>query len=169
MKVIFDESDIQFIVAMLEKQEQEHLEQFATIIGRYTNDGLLTEHFEIWDNSSLEQTRTTVTPSSDKMWFAIGENMKMKNADFLITLHTHPEEYGTNPTGQLDSYDAKTFKNWTQKFDDFGNRICINGIVTGRDGLMLTYYNKEKDNFKIIPYEVVQNKHTLYEDQNHIR
>lgn len=169
MKVIFDEKDIQLIVDMLVKQEQEHLEQFATIMGKYTNDGLVTEHFEIWDNSLLEQTRTTVTPASQKMWNAIGENMKMKNADFLITLHTHPEEYGTNPTGRLDSSDTKAFKDWTQNFDDFSNRICINGIVTGKDGLLLTYYNKEKDNFITIPYEVVQNKHTLHEEQNHIR
>ena len=168
MKVIFEEKFINAMLDMLEKQEREHLEQFATMTGNMTDEGLTVENFELWDNSLLEQTETTVTPSSDTMWDSIGENMNAKQEDFIITLHTHPENYGTNPTGKLDSSDTKAFKDWTKNFNDFGHRICINGIITGKNGLLLTYYVPENDKFNVVEYQVVPNKINSNSEARHI-
>lgn len=156
MKVIFTEGHIDAISDMLAKQEEEQLEQFATMIGKYdNNDCLVVESFELWDNSKLNQTQTTVEPNSDTLWDAIAFNMESQNCDFIITLHTHPESYGTNPSGVIDENDTQAFKHWTQNFEDFGGRICLNGIVTRRDGLLLTYYNKIIKRFVDVDYEMV--------------
>ena len=91
MKVIFTEGHIDAIKDMLAKQEAEQLEQFATMIGKCdSNDCLVVESFELWDNSKLNQTETTVQPNSDAMWDTIAFNMDSQNCDFIITLHTHP-------------------------------------------------------------------------------
>lgn len=159
MKVIFTEGHIDAIKDMLAKQEAEQLEQFATMIGKCdSNDCLVVESFELWDNSKLNQTETTVQPNSDAMWDTIAFNMDSQNCDFIITLHTHPEYYGTNPSDEIDESDTQAFKHWTQNFDDFGGRICLNGIVTRRDGLLLTYYNKVTKRFLDIDYEMITSR-----------
>lgn len=159
MKVIFTEGQIDAISGMLAKQEKENLEQFATMIGKYASDDcLVVESFELWDNSKLNQTQTTVQPNSDAMWDAIAFNMESQNCDFIITLHTHPEFYGTNPSGVIDESDTQAFKHWTQNFENFGERICLNGIVTRRDGLLLTYYNKDTEKFVDVDYEMEHSK-----------
>lgn len=159
MKVIFTEGHIDAIRSMLAKQEAEQLEQFATMIGKFdSNDSLVVESFELWDNSKLIQTETTVQSNSDAMWDTIAFNMESQKCDFIITLHTHPEYYGTNPNDVIDESDTQAFKHWTQNFDDFGGRICLNGIVTKRDGLLLTYYNKATERFLDVDYEMVPSK-----------
>lgn len=160
IKVVFTEGHLEGISEMIIKSQNEKQEQFATMIGKSNENGdLEVEDFEIWDSKDLEQTQTTVTPISDKHWETIGFNMNAKNCDFIVTMHTHPEFYGTNPRG-LDKYDVQTFKKWTKNFENFTGRICINGIVTERDGILLTYYNKDLDEFKKIEYEIIQSKKT---------
>ena len=152
MTVEFTEGHIDFINDMLAKQDMEHKEQFATLMGRFEDGRLIVDDCELWSSKDLNQTEVSVTPISDSHWDKIGFNMNAKNCDFIITLHTHPEWFGTNRTG-LDLSDQTAFKHWTRNFEDFG-KICINGIVTRSDSILLTYYSREDDKFVDVSYEM---------------
>lgn len=155
--VIFNNGHFELMADMVIKGKEEKKEQFATAMGKIDESGnLKVEDFDIWDSSLLSQSETTVSPKSQKKWDSIAFNIKSKNTDFIITLHTHPEWYGTNPYG-LDETDKKTFKSWTKMFNDFDNNsgvICINGIVADNGGLLLTVYDEKTNRFIPIKYKI---------------
>ena len=93
--VIFNNGHFELMADMVIKGKEEKKEQFATAMGKIDESGnLKVEDFGIWDNSLLSQSETTVSPKSQKKWDSIAFNIKSKNTDFIITLHTHPEWYG---------------------------------------------------------------------------
>jgi|GEM_PF-6945896 len=152
MNIKINESQFDLVVDMIQNQSTNNKEQFATLIGKIDNDSNLdVESFEIWPEHLLEQTETSVEPKENS-WNWVLYNMASQNCDFVVTLHTHPEWFGSEV---LDETDAETFKQWSNFFEEkMNNVICINGIVAQNGGLMFVIYDKNTNEFKKVGCQV---------------
>lgn len=153
MNIKMNEAQFDLVVEMILRQQEERKEQFATLIGKIDSDmNLDVDMFDIWSEDMLNQTETSVEPKEEKNWDWVLYNIKQKNCDFIITLHTHPEWFGSQI---LDATDSQTFKEWSNFFQEQMNEvICINGIAAENGGLMFIIYDKKTDKFTRVDYQV---------------
>lgn len=155
MKVIFNRSMYGVLLDMDKSQESDQKEQFATGYGRIMTDKnnnkvLCLETFERWPENILgPRTAGSIEEIPSESWSWLFKNMKTKNADFVITIHTHPSGYGTNRP--LDGTDEETFIAWTDYFANYfeiSSLININGIYSQNGGLKLYWYDLQKKIFE---------------------
>ncbi len=173
-KVIFNDSMLDIIFSMTDKQVSEKKEQFATGYGRINSGELVIESFEEWPDYLFNSRTESFIDIGKNSWKWVLQNMADKDADFVLTLHTHPEEYGTNHP--LDEYDFETFKAWDKFFqDDFNeyvnesgghykNIININGIMAKNGGLKLYIYDEKENRFTNVDYDIDYNN--MYSEDN---
>ena len=157
-KVIFNEAITDVFFRMTEKQEKEKKEQFGTGYGRIVNGQFVLDCFEEWPEYLFDSRSEGSIVIKDKAWDWVFFNMEMKQADFIFTLHTHPEWYGSNRP--LDANDTETFKQWSEYFRKDYKRddiININGIMALNGGLHLHGYDNTSDRFFEVGYEVDYN------------
>ncbi len=152
MNIKINESQFDLVLDMIQNQSTSKKEQFATLIGKIDNDSNLdVESFEIWPDHLLEQTETSVEPKENS-WNWVLYNMVSQNCDFVVTLHTHPEWFGSQI---LDETDAETFKQWSNFFEEkMNNVICINGIAAQNGGLMFVIYDKNTNRFEKVGCQI---------------
>ena len=160
-KIELNKSMTQMIFIMNEKQKNEKKEQFATGYGKIKKGNLVLDTFEEWPDELFDlRTETSIT-IKDGAWDWVITNMENKEADFIITLHTHPEWYGTNQP--LDNDDYTTFKDWDEYFKNNylrDNIININGIYSNNGGLKFYLYDEKSKDFMNVDFDVNENNYT---------
>lgn len=145
-KVYFNQSTIDVILDMIYRQESEGKEQFATGFGKIRNGQFVLDCFQDWPDYLFEDRTAGSIITKENAWDWVLKNIDTKDADFVLTMHTHPSWYGVNRP--LNQYDEDTFRTWSELFRTrLGNVICINAIVSHGQKMKLYFYNHEKNSF----------------------
>lgn len=165
MRVIFNQSMYNVIIEMGKRQETEKQEQFGTGYGQIRLDEngeevLYLDTFESWPREILGASASDSIEISQEAWGWVLENMYSKDANFLVTIHTHPEWYGTDRN--LNTTDRETFESWSNFFSSqykIPDLININGIYSPNGGLRLYIFDKKTREFKYVDGVVSEKKY----------